>query len=76
MFKNIIEKVESLIDQGWFNEEDTEILEKELIELTKVERKLPFLEEKSDLLNCLKAAGVDNWSGYGYAQELMNDEES
>jgi hypothetical protein len=26
-------------------------------------------------LNCLAAAGVDNWEGYEYAQELMDDED-
>jgi hypothetical protein len=33
------------------------------------------LLEKSEFLSCLEAAGVDNWSGYGEAQEMMNEEE-
>ena len=27
-------------------------------------------------LNCLEAAGVDNWSGYEYAQELYEEAEN
>lgn len=33
------------------------------------------LADDSDFLDCLKAAGVDNWDGYGLAQEMYNDEE-
>lgn len=31
--------------------------------------------EDSKFLNCLKAAGVDNWSGYSDAWELMKEDE-
>lgn len=30
---------------------------------------------KSDVLNALEAAGVDNWEGYDYAMELLDDED-
>lgn len=33
------------------------------------------LMERSEFLSCLQAAGVDNWEGYGDAQEMMNEEE-
>lgn len=29
--------------------------------------------EAVDFLNCLQAAGVDNWEGYSEAQEMMGD---
>lgn len=29
----------------------------------------------SHKLSCLEMAGVDNWSGYDYAMELMGEEE-
>lgn len=33
------------------------------------------LVKDSEFLNALKAAGVDNWEGYSYAFELLEDEE-
>jgi len=33
------------------------------------------LKRDQDFLNCLAAAGVDNWEGYEYAQELMDDDD-
>ena len=29
---------------------------------------------ESEFLNCLQAAGVDNWDGYSYAQEMMDED--
>jgi len=29
---------------------------------------------KRDILDCLEAAGVDNWKGYSYAIPLYNEE--
>ena len=29
------------------------------------------LKVDQEFLECLQAAGVDNWSGYDYAQEMM-----
>ena len=29
------------------------------------------LKQKADFLEALNAAGVDNWDGYGYAQEIF-----
>jgi hypothetical protein len=33
-----------------------------------------LLKDQS-FLNCLKRAGVDNWSGYEYALELLEEDE-
>lgn len=33
------------------------------------------LLEKESMLECLQACGVDNWSGYSDAQEMMGDSE-
>lgn len=33
------------------------------------------LLEDSEFLSCLRACGVDNWSGYGDAYEMMDAEE-
>lgn len=29
------------------------------------------LLNRAEFLSCLEACGVDNWSGYGYAWEMM-----
>lgn len=31
--------------------------------------------DADEKLDALQAAGVDNWSGYGYAMEMMNGDE-
>jgi len=31
------------------------------------------LQESQDWLDCLESAGVDNWCGYEYAQELAEE---
>lgn len=31
------------------------------------------MESEVNLLNCLRHAGVDNWDGYEYALELMEE---
>ncbi len=31
------------------------------------------LEEDSLFLSCLEGAGVDNWSGYGDAKEMLEE---
>lgn len=33
------------------------------------------LTKDSEFLSCLESCGVDNWDGYGDAQEMMDDEE-
>jgi hypothetical protein len=33
-----------------------------------------FLLEKAAFLDCLIAQGVDNWCGYGDAQDMMKEE--
>lgn len=42
------------------------------IEISKKE----YVELKDDarFLNALRAAGVDNWDGYSYALELLNND--
>ena len=32
------------------------------------------LIERLKILDCLEAAGVDNWEGYDYAQEMYENE--
>jgi len=32
------------------------------------------LKEDARWLQCLENAGVDNWEGYDYARELLNEE--
>ena len=39
------------------------------------EEELAQMREDIEFLECLKAAGVDNWEGYGDAWEMMNEEE-
>lgn len=34
-----------------------------------------FLRKQAAFLNCLEAAGVDNWGGYGEAWEMMHEED-
>jgi hypothetical protein len=34
---------------------------------------LPKLRDAAKTLAALEAAGVDNWEGYSYAQELMEE---
>ena len=36
---------------------------------------LDNLVEDSNFLNCLRQAGVDNWDGYEYAQELLEEQD-
>ena len=36
---------------------------------------LQRLRERDDWLSCLEAAGVDNWTGIEYAQELFLENE-
>lgn len=32
------------------------------------------LKDRDFFLDCLESAGVDNWSGYGEAQEMYNED--
>jgi hypothetical protein len=43
----------------------------ETIEIEKEEYE--SLLAASDFLSALESAGVDNWEGYDYAQDLMNE---
>jgi hypothetical protein len=45
----------------------------EMIEISKKE--YDELVNKSYFLNCLEACGVDNWEGYGIAQDMYDEEE-
>lgn len=42
---------------------------------TKLFNYLDNLVEDSNFLNCLRQAGVDNWEGYEYAQELLEEQD-
>lgn len=35
-----------------------------------------YLLDCADMLSALTAAGVDNWEGYSYALEIMEDDEN
>jgi DNA polymerase III subunit epsilon len=41
----------------------------------KLRERIEDMEEDVHMLNCLEGAGVDNWSGYDYAMELMREED-
>lgn len=75
MFNTIEELVSEAIADGGYDKEYIEALEVELEKLDSVGSRLYELEEDSELLNALRAAGVDNWEGYSYAYELMGEEE-
>jgi hypothetical protein len=46
---------------------------KELVTITK--REYERLTEAENKLECLYAAGVDNWIGYSEAMSMLNEEE-
>jgi hypothetical protein len=37
-------------------------------------REYEALRKDSDWLQCLEAAGVDNWQGYDYTREIQEEE--
>lgn len=41
-----------------------------MTEVTISKERYDELLDAEEFLNCLEAAGVDNWEGYDYAQEL------
>lgn len=43
----------------------------ELVEISKAE--LDHLKDEVDFLNCLRAAGVDNWDGYDDAIQIYHE---
>lgn len=46
------------------------------IELVTVEKShYEWLQQRNEWLSALENAGVDNWSGYGYARDILNGEE-
>lgn len=45
----------------------------EMITITKAEYE--GMLDEIEFLNCLEACGVDNWSGYSDAHEMMNEED-
>jgi hypothetical protein len=46
------------------------------MEWNELKEKIVQLEEDSKWLGYLEAAGVDNWSGYEYAQEMIEEKEN
>ena len=75
MFETIKKVVEAQIKLGGHDDGTVEAMEKELGKLREVEANLPYLEEQSEFLNCLEAAGVDNWTGYGEAYQMMEEDD-
>lgn len=75
MFETIKKVVEAQIKLGGHDGGTVEAMTKELGKLREVEANLPYLEEQAEILSCLEAAGVDNWEGYSYAQEMMWEDE-
>lgn len=47
-------------------------MDKETVTITKEEYE--SLKEDQLWLQCLENAGVDNWEGYDYARELMDED--
>lgn len=45
--------------------------EEEMVTITREE--YDELKATEKFMDCLDAAGVDNWDGYGFAQEMMLD---
>ena len=43
--------------------------------VTITEEEYDQLLKDSNFLNCLESCGVDNWDGYSYAREMMDEEE-
>lgn len=77
--KELLDKYRSITDhyadQQWYDE-DVEKAMREyadfaISEFRKSSEYMELLEE-SEWLMCLEQAGVDNWSGYDYAKELLN----
>lgn len=57
---------------------DSEVVEKlkvEKAELENIESRIEEYQEDSEFLDALRAAGVDNWEGYGFAYEIMKEDE-
>jgi hypothetical protein len=47
-------------------------MSEEMVTITKAQH--DHLLKKDDWLSCLEQAGVDNWSGWDYAQEIKEEE--
>jgi len=47
-------------------------MSEEMVTITKSEYE--SLVENENWLNCLEAAGVDNWSGYDLAREIQEED--
>jgi hypothetical protein len=45
-------------------------------EITITLKEYEQLKQAAQFLRCLEAAGVDNWEGYDYAVELIDEQES
>jgi len=41
-------------------------------EIEKLKQTIASMEKDCEWLSCLKAAGIDNWEGCEYAEELLN----
>jgi hypothetical protein len=45
----------------------------EQAEVARLKKRVAELEEDAQFLEALSAAGVDNWDGYDYAQEIFSE---
>jgi len=45
-----------------------------LVVIQRQSSKISELQESQDWLDCLEAAGVDNWCGYEYAQDIAREQ--
>lgn len=43
-------------------------------EIYKLQQQVKDLEKRDHFLECLEAAGVDNWDGFDYAHEMMSEQ--
>lgn len=80
MMEDGIETLRQL--EGWLRRSRHTLVADGLIaviaEIEKLTERNEYLEERDSLLCALESAGVDNWSGYDQALELLdewNDEE-
>lgn len=71
---DILSRIEELSNEE--NRKEVERLLDDLRDYTLLlNTDLEQLEDDSYFFNCLKMAGVDNWDGYGEAQEMMYNDE-
>ena len=61
-------KVNKMVFEHYMNENDVLIAKN-----GELEERVQTMKKQSALLECLEQVGVDNWEGYGVAQDLMEE---